>query len=182
MGPLANEELHKEECIQGVLYNMSPSPHHRHSEIISNINHILRSHLKTSLCRVYADNIDVYFEKGSKDYVIPDLSLICDPSKFKGGSYYGVPKFIVEVLSPSTRLKDLTIKKELYEAKGVAEYWIVDYGSNSIDIYHLIEGKYQLVNAYTLVMDEELPEYNVGTEIQLKEFPNVTVKLEEIFE
>ena len=182
MEPLIKDEQYKEENIHGVIYNMSPSPHHRHSEIISNINYILRRYLKSSMCRIYADSIDVYFEKGSKDYVIPDLSLICDTSKFKGGSYYGVPKLIVEVLSPSTRLKDLTIKKALYEEKGVGEYWIVDYGSQSIDIYHLIEGKYQLRHAHTLVDDQELSEYNVGTQISLKEFPNIKVLLEEIFE
>ena len=35
----------------------------------------------------------------------------------KGGSYSGVPKFIVETLSPATALRDKTVKKEIYRAK-----------------------------------------------------------------
>lgn len=62
------------------------------------------------------------------------MSIICDKSKFKSGRYYGTPKFIVEVLSPATRKRDLGEKKELYEKHGVGEYWIIDYSSQAIDI------------------------------------------------
>lgn len=172
----------KEECIEGAIYNMSPSAHYRHSEVIGNIYHGLKNYFKNSICGVFSDNIDIHFDKESKDYVIPDISIVCDKSKFKGGSYYGVPKFVAEVLSPATRHKDLTIKKELYESKGISEYWTIDYASKSIDIYHLIDAKYKLINACTLVEDEELEGYNIGTIIKLKEFPNIEIKLEDIFE
>ncbi len=36
------------------------------------------------------------------DYVCPDIMIVCDRKHLKGGCYSGVPKFIVETLSPST--------------------------------------------------------------------------------
>jgi len=48
--------------------------------------------------------------------------IICDCKHLKGGSYTGVPKFIVETLSPATALRDKTIKKEIYQTAGVMEY------------------------------------------------------------
>lgn len=172
----------KEECIHGVIYNMSPAAHHRHGEIIDNIVAKLNSYLDKSICRAYGDKIDVYFNAEGKNYVMPDVSIICDRSKFKGGKYFGIPKFVVEVLSPRTRIKDLTEKKSLYEEQGVEEYWIIEHISKSVDIYYLIDKKYSLVNSYTLIEDEELEDYNVGTIITLKSFPNVEIKIEEIFE
>ena len=59
------------------------------------------------------------------DYVIPDVMVACDRKHLKGGSYSGVPKFIVETLSPAMALRDKTVKKEIYQNAGVAEYWII---------------------------------------------------------
>lgn len=44
---------------------------------------------------------------------------------YKGSVYTGVPRFIVETLSPATALNDKTIKKDIYQNAGVSEYWIV---------------------------------------------------------
>ena len=48
----------------------------------------------------------------------------------------GAPDFIVEILSPSSSKKDLHEKFDLYERKGVREYWIVDPGNRSIQAFH----------------------------------------------
>ena len=53
----------------------------------------------------------------------------------KGGAYSGVPKLIVETLSPSTAKKDRSEKMEIYEAAGVEEYWIVS-PRGSVEIYY----------------------------------------------
>lgn len=48
--------------------------------------------------------------------------VICDRKYLKGSAYTGVPRFIVETLSPATALNDKTIKKDIYQNAGVSEY------------------------------------------------------------
>jgi hypothetical protein len=48
----------------------------------------------------------------------------------------------VEVLSPSTRRKDMVLKRSKYEDAGVASYWIVDPGVPSFVAYDLIADSY----------------------------------------
>jgi len=59
----------------------------------------------------------------------------------------GPPDIVVEVLSPTTRARDLGRKKELYAALGVPEYWLVDPERRAIDVFALRDG-----------VDEPLPE------------------------
>jgi Uma2 family endonuclease len=47
----------------------------------------------------------------------------------------GVPKLVIEVGSPSTRRRDETIKRELYERSGVSEYWVVDTQLDVLRVY-----------------------------------------------
>ncbi len=42
---------------------------------------------------------------------------------------------MIEVLSPSTRKRDLTLKRQLFDREGVREYWIVDPDRNSVAVY-----------------------------------------------
>lgn len=74
----------------------------------------------------------VYFRKEVARTFVPD--------QWK----YPIPDFIVEVLSPSTQKLDQGVKKDDYEAHGVAEYWIVDPKAETIEQYLLTEGKYEL--------------------------------------
>lgn len=85
-------------------------------------------------------------------------------------------------MSPGTALKDKTIKKELYEEKKVDEYWILDIHSRSIEIYQLENTFYKLVHNHILVDDSTDTDYNADLEIQLHSFPNVSIKLSDIFE
>ncbi|BCJ38167.1 hypothetical protein Athai_56700 [Actinocatenispora thailandica] len=55
----------------------------------------------------------------------------------------------VEVLSPSTRRKDLTVKRETYARTGVAAYWIVDPDKESIRVLELTDGAYEQVGEVT---------------------------------
>lgn len=47
-------------------------------------------------------------------------------AKLKEWGVMGAPDFVLEVLSDSTRDKDLHIKTKLYERAGVREYWMID--------------------------------------------------------
>ncbi len=106
--------------MNGIVYDMSPSPNYRHGIINNNINTIIKIGLKNSLCLVFMENLDFkYHPEENDDYVVPDIMVICDRKHLKGGSYSGVPKFIAETLSPSTVMKDRTEKMAAYEKAGV---------------------------------------------------------------
>lgn len=180
--PLLKDEYIKQEKIDGIIYDMSPSPNYRHGIVNNNINTIIKTKLKDSLCLVFMENLDYKYHPGENDdYVIPDIMIICDRKHLKGGSYSGTPKFIVETLSPSTALKDKTTKKDIYEKAGVEEYWIVT-PHGSVEIYYLKDGKYELTYSYILQDDKEDEYYNADTVITLKDFPNIHMTLAEIFE
>ena len=179
---LAEFERKKDEKINGVIYNMSPAPGYQHGIVNSNIHTIIKQGLKNSICLVTIENLDFkYHPEINDDYLCPDIMIICDRKHLKGGTYSGVPKFIVETLSPSTAKRDKSEKKDIYEKAGVEEYWIVS-PQGSIEIYYLEDGKYILEQSYMLQDDKEEDDYNAETEITLRAFPHIKITLGEIFE
>ena len=56
---------------------------------------------------------------------------------------------MVEILSPSTALRDRHTKYELYQQQGVKYYLIVNIDSKTIEIFELIDGQYQLQSGKT---------------------------------
>lgn len=179
---MAEFERRKDEKIDGVIYDMLPSPNYTHGIINNNINRIIGNGLKNSLCLVFMENLDFkYHPEVNDDYLCPDIMVICDRRHLKGGSYSGVPKFIAETLSHSTAKRDKTEKKDIYEKAGVEEYWIVS-PQGAVEIYYLENGKYVLEQNYMLQDDKEDDEYNAETEITLRAFPHIKMTLGEIFE
>ena len=105
----------------------------------------------------FTDSADIYFPDGS--LFQPDFSIVLKENEqiiTWGGDIYGVPDMVVEILSKSTRKRDITIKKDTYERNGVKEYWIIDPWAKLIDVYHLRDGKYFLDDEYILFDDNEL--------------------------
>lgn len=179
---LAGEERRKDEKINGVIHYMSPAPDFRHGVVDSNIHAIIKQGLKSSLCLVFMENLDFNYHPGENDdYVCPDIMIVCDRKYLKGSFYSGVPKFIVETLSPSTAHRDKTEKKDIYEKAGVEEYWIVS-PQGFIEIYYLQDGKYVLEHSYMLQEDKEDEHYNAEVEISLRAFPHIKMTLGDIFE
>lgn len=179
---MAEFERRKDEKIDGVIYDMSPSPGYQHGIINSNIHTIIKQGLKNSVCLVSIENLDLkYHPEENDDYLCPDIMIICDRKHLKGGAYSGVPKFVAETLSPSTAKRDRMEKKEIYEKTGVEEYWLV-LPQGSVEIYYLKDGKYVLEQNYLLQADKEDMDYNAETEICLRAFPHIKMTLAEIFE
>ena len=128
---LAEFEWKKEEKIDGVIYDMSPSLGYRYGIVNGNIYRIIANGLRNSLCLVFMENSDFkYHPKENDDYLWPDIMVICDRKYLKGGGYSGIPKFIAETLSPSTAKRDKTDKKNIYEKAGELrkEKLIFEYG------------------------------------------------------
>lgn len=67
--------------------------------------------------------------------VVPDISVVCENDRFTEQYLDGAPDLVVEVLSPSTRKKDMTLKLGKYAAAGVREYWIIDPKKETVIVY-----------------------------------------------
>lgn len=179
--PLLERDNCRQEKIGGVIYDMSPSAGWAHGIVNINILGILTNALKGSLCRVFMENQEWHYDE-EENYVLPDIMIVCDTKNRHKGKYKGVPKFIIETLSPSTALRDRTMKKDIYERKGVEEYWIINPVSKEIEIHYLKAGKYELCQVYTYQGDPEIDGYNAEECIKLKSFPNIQMALKDIFE
>ena len=123
------------ELIDGVIYDMSPAPLVKHQQVSRNLTTDVCSFLRERQrkksgdgdagCEAFVAPIDVVL---AEDTVVqPDLIVVCDPEKWANGKHIiGAPDVVVEILSPSTALKDRREKKALYQRSGVKEYLLID--------------------------------------------------------
>ena len=140
------------ELINGVPYDMSPAPRIIHQEICMNLGRKLADFFDDKPCRLMFAPVDVILKKDWDDakddeaevdtVVQPDLLVVCDPGKFTERNCNGAPDLVVEILSPSTGYKDMTIKYKIYEKNGVKEYWIVNPDLQTIMIHTLEEDRF----------------------------------------
>jgi Uma2 family endonuclease len=79
---------------------------------------------------------------GDIHVVQPDIVVICNRKFITEKGYKGVPKLIVEVLSPSSVSVDYIKKMQLYGYFGVCEYWIVNPRNKSVQVFVLDNGVY----------------------------------------
>lgn len=117
----------------------------------------------------FTDNADVYFPDGS--LFQPDFSIVLKENEqiiTWGGDIYGAPDLVVEILSKSTKKRDVTIKKDTYERNGVREYWIIDPWIKSVTVYLLRDGKYFLDDEYILFDEKELKKLNDAEKAEIK--------------
>jgi Uma2 family endonuclease len=147
------------EIIEGIPYAMSPAPNPRHQWISSNIKYEIKDAIKKSgckNCKVY-DFIDI---KVSEDTVLqPDAVVVCEEIT---KAFLDFPAaLVVEVLSPSTAMKDRNNKFTIYQSQKIPYFIIIDVEKDEIEIYHLKEdGKYQLektshTHPYTFHLDAD---------------------------
>lgn len=175
------------EIINGEKF-MSPSPSRKHSYVMGNILVVLAGYLKVKNSgRVFTGSMEIYLP--DKNILRPDLFIVCDRKILKDNpKLYGVPDFVVEILSRSTMRKDLTVKKDIYEKNGVREYWIVKPFDKSVTVYHLREGKLELDDIYTCLTEEEFNQLDeeekaeIKTDIKLSIFDDLTITVKEIFD
>lgn len=178
----------KKEVIDGEVYCLAPPLDWRHPIIIGNVHSAIKAKLKGQPCKAFIDGVGLDWhtdedrnEKNKGDYIIPDMMIICDTNLIEKGYYKGVPKFVVEVLSKTTSKRDRSTKLKIYEKIGVSEYWVIST-RGLLDVYYLEDGKYELHESYELCTEEGHEYYNVNTPITLREFPQVSVTMGEIFE
>ncbi|NNU83508.1 Uma2 family endonuclease [Geobacillus sp. BMUD] len=141
------------ELINGVPYNMAPAPSFVHQSIVGELYVALRAFFREKGCTVVMAPFDIRLdEQGdyeqAKHVVQPDICVICDQSQIGSRGCDGPPDLVVEVLSPSTALKDRNEKYMLYEQFGVKEYWIVDPLHRTVEVYGRGEKGYEKRNVF----------------------------------
>lgn len=127
------------EIIAGDLH-VTPSPRPSHQNVVGALAEYLRPFVRRhGLGNLYPGPIDVLFAEG--DYLVPDLVFVrrerLDTVTDRGVE--SAPDLVVEVVSPSTALRDRTVKRERYAHYGVPEYWIIDPETRRIEVYRLQE-------------------------------------------
>lgn len=127
------------ELINGEIYLLS-SPNIGHQEILGGLHLIFSEYFKAKKCRVFLAPFDVHFRKKDikePDVMQPDVLVACDvEGNVNGkGKYMGTPTLVVEILSDSTRSKDMIDKLNTYRLSGVKEYWIIDPRQEQILVY-----------------------------------------------
>lgn len=132
------------ELIDGVIYDMG-APRRPHQHILGQLFYEFQtcSNEHGNNCEVLFAPYDVRIDGDDKTMVEPDLMVICPGHEYqneytasdKGLRYNGAPDLIAEVLSPSTRTKDCTIKLRKYMNAGVREYWIIDIKNRKVIVY-----------------------------------------------
>ena len=180
----ALKDYNKSELIDGVIYNMSPA-NLRHIRIQGHLFTIINNFLAGKKCKAFFEAEAVLSER---DHLIPDISIVCDDSKIKESYIDGAPDFVAEILSPSTRKRDITVKKDIYERSGVKEYWVISPKDEAIEVYRLNEqGAFYLDNVYTRftesewerLREEEKAEQNLSLKISL--YDDLEIQLDDIF-
>ncbi len=139
----------RHELIDGVHY-VTPSPSPRHQTIVLNLGRLLAAHIQERhLGKLFVAPCEVVLlHGGNQPSVQPDLFFIAAArtAMIQTTKVVGVPDLMIEVLSESTRRHDEITKRRLYERAGVREYWLLDPEVESLRVYRLIDGSYQLTN------------------------------------
>ena len=124
------------ELIDGQMYMMAP-PTRRHQQILGTLYRKVADYIdkKGGSCEVDIAPFAVFLNEDDKNYVEPDISVICDADKLSDKGCTGAPDWIIEIVSPDSRRMDYYTKLFKYRTAGVREYWIVDPEKNRITVY-----------------------------------------------
>jgi Uma2 family endonuclease len=133
---LVENSRNQYEYINGIIYLMA-SPSHQHQVVNSRIYVSFFNWFNGKKCKPLFAPYDVNIPIGEENNTVqPDILVICDEEKVDSkGKYQGIPTLVVEVLSPSTKSKDMSTKLELYMKGGVDEFWIIDMEEKKVYIY-----------------------------------------------
>lgn len=124
------------ELIDGKIYYMAP-PSRTHQKISMLLSSEISDYIKKNSgeCEVYAAPFAVFLNGNDKDYVEPDISVICDKNKLTDKGCIGAPDWIIEIVSPGSRQMDYYKKLFKYRNSGVREYWVVDPEREIVTVY-----------------------------------------------
>lgn len=157
------------EIIAGEAYAMTPAPSIRHQRILVHLTTKFGQFFEGRGCLPFVAPTDVVLDE--RNVVQPDLLVVCDRNKMTEQNIQGAPDLVVEILSPSTAVKDKREKKALYERFGVREYLIAYPAEELVERLLLSDGRYGSPEVFG--WDEVLP---------VAIFPELSLNLWEVFE
>jgi Uma2 family endonuclease len=133
----------RHELIDGEHY-VTPSPNMHHQRVSGRLHLAIGTWLRANpIGEIFYAPFDVVFTRF--DVVEPDLLYLSNEraaTALTELNVQGVPNLVVEILSKSTRGRDKTLKRQLYERSGVDEYWIVDPIARTIRVHHQDAGRF----------------------------------------
>ena len=164
----ALSEGDRAELIDGQIFNMAP-PSTMHQVITGELYATIRNYIKKSngSCKPYIAPFAVFLNDDDKNYLEPDISVVCHPKKVDEKGCHGAPDWIIEVVSPATQSRDYGIKLFKYRMSGVREYWIVNPMK-------------EIVNVYSFENDAGTGLYSFDDEIPVSIYPELIIKISEL--
>jgi len=129
------------ELIDGRIYYMAP-PSRKHQRIAGELFATIREYIRANngSCEVDIAPFAVFLNEDDRNYVEPDISVICDSKKLNDKGCVGAPDWIIEIASPSSRRMDYYTKLFKYRTAEVREYWIVDPDKNTVTVWNFEAG------------------------------------------
>ncbi|HSK12230.1 MAG TPA: Uma2 family endonuclease [Phnomibacter sp.] len=130
------------ELIEGIPHAMSPAPIPKHQLIASNVNIEFGIALKKAECKKCKASQPVDYKISEDTIVQPDFLIYCGKTKKTLLDF--PPVLIVEILSPSTALKDRHTKFYLYQQAGVHYFLLINPETEIIQVFILDKEEYHL--------------------------------------
>lgn len=121
---------------------ISPAPTDQHQKISFKLSLLVGNHvLSNNLGEVRYAPVDVRLKKGIIRQ--PDIVFMSNEHLNRiTNKRWGIPDFVIEVISPGTKKEDRKYKYAEYEKAGIKEYWIIDPDKQTVDIYELRNKQY----------------------------------------
>lgn len=147
---LALPEGERAELIDGEMFLMA-TPTWTHQEILGWLHIEIALHIRSRMgkCRVIMAPFGVFIKKDNKNYLEPDISVICNRDKLDEKGCHGAPDWVIEIVSPSSKHMDYKRKLVVYKEAGVREYWIIDPTQETVTVYHFETGKEAVIYKLT---------------------------------
>ncbi|MDQ6610742.1 MAG: Uma2 family endonuclease [Bacteroidota bacterium] len=143
------------ELIDGHPIAMSPNPIPRHQRVAAEMTTEFILALRKSKCKSCKAYQPMDFIVSEDTILVPDILIVCGKITKKFLDF--PPVLVVEILSPSSVLRDRNTKYHLYEGQGVKFFLIVDAEKETIEVHELSGSAYKPLpanNSYSFELEE----------------------------
>ncbi len=147
----ADDDPYWYELIAGDLAKRNaPAP--KHQRLVRELSFAIHAFVnRGELGEILFSPIDVFLDDANSPQ--PDIVFVpkSDEAIVTENGIEGVPALVIEIISPTSIVRDRFTKKNLYERFGVQEYWLVDPQNEEIEIYALRQNRYELLSAASVI-------------------------------